>query len=105
MKKLIDQAKRNYEKWCNEYIRLFEHKQDMRFEFWVADIVGEIACFGDIFLNLSDIVYDLNTHQKKGNILNWFYESMENQEHSINYYSYTKGLRVNDVINQKAESK
>ena len=92
-----------YEKACNDLITLFCEKQDLEFDLdfdgWVGNEVGGIASFASqYFFNLSDIIHDLKTNQKKGLILQWQIEDVEhnlgneNPKH-INYKSYTMGLR------------
>lgn len=79
---------------CNKYIKKFCKKQDVDFEGWVGDIVGGIAYCGDFFFNFHDIALDVNTEQKKGLIFDWYNATIETPEKAINYYSYTKGLRM-----------
>lgn len=93
----INSLKKQYNDACNQYVDVFCKKQNLQFDGWVNDIVGEIVLCGDFFFNLSDIVFDVNSKQRKGAILNWYYDNLENKENSINYYSYTKGLRVKDI--------
>lgn len=90
---------------CNEYVRKFAKKQGLRFEYWIADNVGETACFNaDCSFNFSDIVYDIDTRQPKGLIIKWQNESIEHYVKyketydyaNINYYSYSKGLRFKE---------
>lgn len=75
----------------------------MDFVGWLGDDIGGIVLCGDLFLNFHDIVLDINSKQRKGTILKWYYEniegisSIEDAKNSINYYSYTKGLRVADL--------
>lgn len=97
MSKRINSLKEQYEKVVSEYIGAFSQKHGLRFEFWVADQVGGVACFGDIlFFNFQDIVWDINSKQPKHLIVNWIYESVENPDKSICYYSYSKGWRWGD---------
>ncbi len=85
---------KRYENVVSEYIELFCKKHELDFECWVGGNIGGIACFGDVFyFSFQVIVWDINTNQKKGLIIQWLYESIDNYEKSINYYSYTKGLR------------
>jgi len=82
----------------NYYIDKFCKKQELTFDGWVGDEVGGIAWFGDVlFFNFQDIVWDINSKQDKDLIINWIYESLDNQEKAINYFSYSKGLRYNDI--------
>jgi hypothetical protein len=89
--------KKQYELVCNEYIKRFCEKQEMDFEGWVGDQVGGIACCNEFFFNFQDIVLDINLEQPKEMIIDWYYENLETPEKSINYYSYTRGLRIYDV--------
>ena len=86
-----------YEEYCNKIVAEFCKKQELEFEGWAADNIGEIAYCNDFFFKFSDIVLDLNSNQAKGEIINWYYDNIENAEKWINYHSYTKGLRVSDI--------
>jgi hypothetical protein len=90
----LDTLKRQYEFACNEYAKRFCNKQEMNFEGWVRDVVGGIAYCNDFLFNFQDIVWDINSKQPKGAIIDWYYSNLEHPEKSINYYSYTKGLRA-----------
>lgn len=90
--------KEQYENIVMEYIQKFCKKQELTFEHWVGDEIGGIACFGDVFFyNFNDIVWDINSNQSKGLIVKWMYDSCDNPDKSINYFSYSKGLRFNDL--------
>ena len=98
----LNKLNKQYEFVVSEYVQKFCNKHGVRFEFWVADEIGGIACFGDIlYFNFSDIVYDIKSKQPKHQIIYWIYESIANPEKSINYYSYSKGLRWEDYYNNK----
>jgi hypothetical protein len=90
-----------YKECCTEYINRFCEKQGLVFEYWVGDIIGGVASFGDTyFFNFQDIVWDINSNQPKGLILNWLEDLLDEQKTTIgivNYFSYTKGLRFTDL--------
>lgn len=88
-KKLLE----NYEKAVLDIIEGFCKKQGLEFEYWAGDCVGEIACFGDIFLNFDDIVHDLKNNAPKGLIIDWYFEQSDNENQIINYRSYIMGAR------------
>ena len=95
--KKIESIKKSYERACNDYVAIFCKKQELDFEFWVADKVGEWAVFGTYSFTLSDIILDLETNQKKGVIIKWQEEGMqahfENRKIAhINYQSYIMGM-------------
>lgn len=99
--KQIKLLKQNYEKACNDYIEYFSKKQDMELEFWVADEVGSVACFGDYFFSMRDIILDIESGQPIGFILDWQNEiatqdAKDEKSIFINYLSYIKGLRITD---------
>lgn len=84
-------------------IKAFEKKQDLNFEFFINDDVIGIATFGDVYcINVSDIIFDLETKQTKGLIIDWLYETLDqkDKEDYINYQSYCKGLRYEDLTSQ-----
>lgn len=90
--------KEKYERIVNAYIKEFEKKQDMQLEFWVGDEVGGICTFGDVlFFSFDDIRHDIDTNQPKGQILDWLYQSIERDGHTMNYKSWSMGLRYSDI--------
>lgn len=89
--------KKRYENICNEYVLKFCEKQDMNFEGWVGDFIGGIAMCSDFYFDFSDIVLDINTKQSKHTIIEWHDQNVENENKIINYYSFTKGLRIKDI--------
>lgn len=93
----INDLKKQYELVCNEYVKIFCKKQELDFEGWVGDTVGGIAYCSDFYFNFHDIVWDVNSKQPKGAIIDWYYGNLDMPEKSINYFSYTKGLRVSDL--------
>lgn len=93
MKEIIE-LKQQYEKIVSQYVAIFCKKHEIYFESWVCDIIGETACFGDVlYFNFLDIVYDINTNQPKDLIIEWLYYCLDNKDKTINFYSYSKGLR------------
>jgi hypothetical protein len=86
--------KKRYEKVCNEYMEQFCKKQDLGEYYWVAGVVGSIVHVSDFYFSFMDVVWDVNTNQPKGLIIEWYDSVLESPEKSINYYSYTRGLRV-----------
>jgi hypothetical protein len=98
----LSKLKAHYEYVCAEYVFKFCNKQGLEFDGWVGDDVGGVAACGDYFFNLSDIVLDINNKCRKGLILDWQNDSVEAHmgnpsAESINYYSYSKGLRYEDL--------
>lgn len=78
---------------CELYVSEFEKKQELDFDYWVADEVGGMADFSSsYFFSLQDIVYDMDTEQPAGRIIDWQHYTVEN-EVQINYKSYCRGLR------------
>ena len=96
MNKLIEQ----YESICNKILKRFAKKQELDFDGWVGNNIGGIASFGgQYFFGIHDIVLDLKTKQKKGFILEWQndmvrYSNSKPRKQTINYKSYTLGIRM-----------
>lgn len=97
MKKSIIKLKREYEDACNAYALEFSDKQDMDFNGWIGNEIGGLAEFADMFFSMPDIVWDINSKQPKGLIIDWYNDNIDNPIKSINYFSYTKGLRIKDI--------
>ena len=90
MEKNLEKIKKQYESAVAAYIKEFCKKQECDLEYWVADQIGGIACFGDVlYFNFVDILFDINTNQPKNQIINWLYESIDDVENSMSYYSYS----------------
>jgi hypothetical protein len=98
--KKIEQLKKKYESACQEYVDMFCEKQEMEFIGWVGNEVGGIVTVSDFYFNFSDIVLDINTEQPKNAIIDWYYDNLEVFQ-IINYKSYTMGLRVSDLIDNR----
>jgi hypothetical protein len=93
-RKKINELKKEYELICNEYVKLFCDKQELEFNGWVADVIGGVVHCSDFYFNFQDIVWDINSKQPKGLIIEWYYNRIDDTHKSINYYSYTKGIRL-----------
>lgn len=98
-KKKVKDLKERFDEGCMDLIDIFCKKQDITFDCWIADAVGGVAVFNDIyFISLSDILYDVTTFQDKGLILQWHdYNMNVSREEYINYRSYIKRLRYEDL--------
>lgn len=96
----MTRREQNYKIACESYIDEFCHKQGLSFEGWINDIVGEIAYISDMIFNFQDIVWDINSIQPKGLIIKWYNDTYDNHKETgkfINYRSYSKGLRYENL--------
>lgn len=79
------------------YIKAFEKKHDVAFDWAVNDDLTGSLSFGDNYFSMSDIVQDINKKYKKGLIFEWQNASIEAHFKSIdkviNLNSYAMGLR------------
>lgn len=92
----IEKLKKDYDQACMNYIKAFEEKHEVYFEFWVAGRVGEIASFGDtFFFNLNEIKYDIDNEIETGKIFFWndycIQRHFENKP-QVNFRNYCKGI-------------
>ena len=80
-----------------EYIRLFEEKHEVFFDYAVGDDLMGLLCFGDYLFAIHDIVYDIDNNLPKNLIFQWqddSFDSITNPHHKkINLQSYARGLR------------
>ena len=88
----INSMKEDYNKSVNLYIKAFEEKHDIEFDYWVADIIGSIAMFGDYFFDFLDIKYDIDNFIEEKEIFNW-YNFILDSEKKVNYSSWCKGYK------------
>ena len=82
--------KKQLEKVLKQYIKEFENKQDLTFEFAVNDNLMEVISFGSVyFFNMSDIIYDVDNAIKDNIIIEWVEYTLQEKDY-INYRTYLK---------------
>ena len=82
--------KKQLEKVLKQYIKEFENKQDLTFEFAVDDNLMEVISFGSVyFFNMSDIIYDIDNNIKENIIVEWLEYNIQEKDY-INYRTYLK---------------
>ena len=95
MKALKEKA----DKLAMKYIKEFEKKYELYFEFAVADDYFNVLNFGDYFVNFSDVKYCIDNNVDSELFFNWYNDNLEfNLEKEsdtvlINLPSYIMGLR------------
>lgn len=102
----VKNLKKLNEQWelvCNEWVKAFCEKQELEFDGWIGNDIGGTASFAlQYYFNLSDIILDLNTKQKKWFIMKWQNDgvdfNMDNEDTKhINYKSFIMGMRYKDL--------
>lgn len=89
--------KKQLEKAIKRYIKLFEDKHSVCFEFAVNDEYLGVLSFGGVYyFNTSDLVYDIDNDLPKNLIFEWLDANLENENY-INLHSYAKGLRHSNL--------
>ncbi len=88
----MKELKKYYNLTAELYIKAFEEKHELQFEFWVADDIGTIANFNDYYIDYEVIRHDIDNNIKKGKFLEW-YDLVVGKEFTINYTSFLKGAR------------
>lgn len=82
--------KKQLEKVLKQYIKEFENKQYLTFEFAVDDNLMEVISFGSVyFFNMSDIIYDVDNDIKENIIIEWLEYTLQEKDY-INYRTYLK---------------
>jgi hypothetical protein len=92
----MSKLSRKLGKAIDGYITKFEKKHDCYLEYFINDDIIGIVVFGDNFFNVSDIIYDIDSKQPKDLIWDWYSDTLDRAmegKRTINYQSYTKGLR------------
>ena len=88
----INLMKDSFDKSVNLYIKAFEEKHDIEFDYWVADIVGSIAMFGDYFFDFLDIKYDIDNFIEEKEMFNWYNFRLDSEK-KVNYSSWCRGYK------------
>lgn len=88
--------KNDFEKVCMAYIKDFELKQDINFTCFVDNIQGGLAEFKEgYFINMYEIIIDLEQNAPKGLILHW-HDAITETEHLFNENYKTYLLEFNN---------
>lgn len=100
------QLREELEEILKSYIRKFEAKHDVEMQYAVDDDITGVLDFGDIyFFNVTDVIYDIDHDLPKGLILQWAEDSVDDSKNptrqTINLQSYAKGLRFEDLEENK----
>jgi hypothetical protein len=92
----MNKLENDYKKVCKSYIDDFCKKQDLEFERWGTLGIGHGAffCGHEIYLSFFDIVWDINSEQPKGQIIEWVNIYLSNPKTTSNYYFYCKELEL-----------
>lgn len=94
----------NYNRAVNDYLELFVKKHGYEFTDWVSGEVGGIACFIEqYFFNFDDIKFDIDNKIKKDLIFQYQDDSLAHPKKNMNFRSYAKGLRFEDIKNGESK--
>ncbi len=75
----------------SQYIDIFCDKQEVELDSFVNDDMLGIALVSDFYLNISDIVFDIDNEVEKGKIFKWYYASIDADTNPFpNYKNYLK---------------
>lgn len=85
-----------YRKACDDYLAAFAEKHEFSMHdcSWVADQPGGIASIGDYFVNMQEIITDIDTDTPADKWLEYYDYSLECHELGLsccNYQSWLKG--------------
>ena len=67
----MSKLRKRLDKIIGLYVAKFEEKHETELEFWVSDDTTGIACFGDYFFSLADIVFDIDNNCPAREIFRW----------------------------------
>lgn len=89
--------RKELDKILMDYIRKFEKKHDVIFDFAVQDDLMNMLCFDPYYFDITDVIKDIDHKYPKGLILEWNESSVEFYPKQINFESYAKGLRFTEI--------
>ena len=85
------------------FIYEFSSKQEREFDGWCG--VGEMAIYGDLWINFQDIRLDIISGAKKGEIFRWYDKGVDHAlnggDKQINYASWLAGARYPKLNNKQ----
>ena len=67
-----------YEDACNSIALEFGKRLGLTFDYWVGDRIGEIAQFGDYYVNNNDMYYLIKNNIDKDKFFEWYDYSLGN---------------------------
>ena len=90
----------------NKYISAFSEKHGIEFDYAIGDDLMNILCFHDYFVNITDVIHDIDNDSPKGVFFEWYNATLSNVvsadfDKSINYNSWCMGLRYTDLVEYK----
>ena len=88
--------KKKFDETISEIVKKFEKKQRVFSDDLDKPLEHIWFMEGLMFLTLSDIIFDLETDQPKGQIIEWFFNYERERMNGIrfiNYKSYSMGAR------------
>ena len=78
----------SYENIINDYIKEFENRVEFKFDYWIAERIGEIACFGDYYFDFRDVKFVIDNDIILDYLIDWYYFTIDFQECKINLENY-----------------
>lgn len=91
-----------FEEGVFQYIAAFGAKHGLEFTFWDGDLIAGIAVFTNkMYFTFTDIVYDINSNQPDGLIIDWFNSYEQDNPILLPYYEFT--IQIDDLINPDSE--
>ena len=83
----MEELKNNYKKAVDAYIKEFEKKHEIDFDFWIGDLVGEVCAFGDYTFNFSDIKFVIDNSISFDYLSHWdWFVEFNKCYYSLNSY-------------------
>lgn len=94
-----NKLKYDFEKICNEYVKIFCEKHNFCYDdgnyIWVGGSIGEIANIGDFYIDFSVIRYDIDNDIEQSMFEKWYWKSLDvyqiTGENYLSYEAFCKG--------------
>ncbi len=86
----MSKLEKDYNKAVTRYVDEFSKKNDVDFDCWIADNVGEIACIGDYYIDFINIKTDIDCFTKPGSLFEYLDKELDfhlekDKESFVNY--------------------
>ena len=93
LRKAYNEARDNYAKaFCKKQELILEFEFDGGYAYWIGETILSV---NDYYINLEDLMYDVDNNVKKGFFFEWYDYSLEQhykEETVVNYKNYLMGI-------------
>ena len=85
---IFGQLHSDYVRACTNYTRVFVQQTGLVLDYWVADMVGTTAQFGDYFFGMEEIKLAVDEKIPLIVLDAWYWDQLDETKDKMNLYAY-----------------